>query len=671
MAPLIKDSERYDSWNSDDRDRMTGFFQDYSERFNLNDEQLAAVKTQERHLLVKAGAGTGKTSTIVARCAHLIREGVPPSSVLVLAFTRRAAQEVLERVESQIGPLAEGMQTLTFHSWCMQLIRGHEQAWGYAGWTVIDTDDQQTLFAVSRGERPRGFPRAAQIRNAYSFSRNTGVRLSTIAKDWFGMSEGEAREKLGPIARAYEERKTENRYLDYDDILAIIGKRLSDSASLAKWVGNSFPYILVDEMQDTNPIQWDILLPLVPHISLYAVGDDAQSIYGFRGASFEYIHHFQDVVEGASVLPLTKNYRSTQPILDLSNWLLRESPIDYAKELVAVRQGTDLPEMRDFRSRFAAASWTAREILRSEEAGVSLGEQLVLVRAAYQARPVESELLRLGIPYFFIGGAKLMESAHIRDVLAPLRVVANPLDQLGWMRLLQLYPGIGPVKAEAAMRTQLTNFNAYGELAHSQLPREIAELLLGVSDNQDNVREALKTVVQHLSTLLEKKYAKHNWKSRRSDFEALAQLAAGHTSILGFVEQYLIDPVMATELSPPTGDAVRVATIHSAKGMEAETVFIAGAGPGEYPSAKAVAEGEEEEERRVLYVAMTRARNRLVLTRTFRSNHVEGDGSPSYFLADVPEALWEHKSLPPLPKWVPPNRPPGADAPALDLSVEI
>lgn len=623
----------------------------------LNDGQLAAIKTAGRHVLVRAGAGTGKTTTIVGRCSYLIESGVDPSSIQILTFTRRAAREVQHRVEEQLGEGAYGLNSSTFHAWCMSLIRGNEKVWGYEAWTIIDGDDQELLFRGIRGNQERGFPNARQIASAYSFSRNSGVGFLKIVRDRFQVDEQTATQRLVPIARSYESKKRENRYLDYDDILVIVGQQLGRSPEIAKWVGKRFPYLLVDEMQDTNPIQWDILLPLVPYASLYCVGDDAQSIYGFRGASFENIHHFEEVIPNSEVLNLTLNYRSTQPILDLSNWLLSKSPIQYNKHLESSQGAGDLPEVWDFQHESAAASWITSQIERAEkEDETPLKENLILGRAAWQAKSIEASLLRRNIPYQFYGGQKLLESAHIKDLLSALRITANPFDTIGWLRFLTLYPGIGDVKAGKLLEQELIALEQSGEVDYDFLPQEAAQVLKDIKVHEQDVPEAINAAIGRLAPVLKEKYSHNGWDRRAHDFPVLSDLARGNTSILGFIEQYNIDPIYSTELTgQPTEDAVRVATIHSAKGMEADNVFVVQTGPGQYPTARSLTEGSVEEERRALYVAMTRARKRLALTRVERSSFVAGPSSEDeaaalYFLVDVPKELWEHhgRSIPSL-----------------------
>lgn len=613
----------------------------------FNEEQLKAIRTPSRHVLVKAGAGTGKTTTIVGRCAYQIESGIDPSAILALTFTRKAAAEVQNRVEEKLGARAHGLRSLTFHSWCMSLLRGNESAWGYKGWTVIDADDQETLFRACRGKRSVTFPSARALVSTYSFARNMGVGLARAANDKWNMPVRQVKDEILPIVRRYEQLKQENRYLDYDDILVVVGQQLARSEKLARWVAARYPNLLVDEMQDTNPIQWDILLPLVPFISLYCVGDDAQSIYGFRGASFDNIHHFQEVVPGAEVIGLALNYRSTQEILDLSNWLLAKSPLDYDKHLVSNTGSGYLPEVHDFANEGQSAMWICDQIAALHDDGEELKSNLILSRTAWGVRAVEGALLRREIPYVFFGGQKLLESAHIRDVLSALRVVANPLDTLGWMRLLTLFRGIGDVKATELMTYQVEVAKEQGSSDYAALPEQVRRVVQAVSDARGDVRAAVRVAFRGLQSSLEHRYRNRGWDRRKIDFPTLEDLAAGHSSILGFIEQYLIDPLEVTALcGKPSEDAVTVATIHSAKGMEADNVFIVNAGPGNFPSPRSLEEGTEEEERRVLYVALTRARHRLFLTRNARSSFVvsASEADDLYFLAETPERLWRRCS---------------------------
>lgn len=665
------DANRNGQGNADGNDIVASLFP------NLNPEQLSAVTTDETHVLVKAGAGTGKTTTLVARCAYLIHTGVEPSSIQVLTFTRRSANEVRSRVEDYLGAQAHGLNASTFHSWCMQLLRGNEKLWGYAGWTIIDTDDQEMLFRAVRGKRTAGFPTAKSIASAYSFARNSGTGLLRVVEERFNMSREEAKAQLVPIVRLYEAKKKENRYLDYDDILVIVGQQLGNNAAVAKWVGEHFPYLLIDEMQDTNPIQWDIILPMATHTSLYCVGDDAQSIYGFRGASFDNIHHFQDVVPDSHVLWLSLNYRSTQSILDVSNWLLEQSPIDYDKRLISNSVPGEKPEIWDFSDEHQAAAWICDEIEQSYEKQLRYKENLLLVRSAWSARATEGALLRRNIPYRFYGGAKLLESAHIRDLLSVLRVIANPFDTLAWMRWLTLYPKIGDVTASKITEQQTESVRGSGLIDTKILPPTGSDLLEDLRPRESDVSATIEVALEHLRPLLAQKYAKNGWDHRQLDYPVLQELARDHTSILSFIEQYLIDPLSITELqSKPVEDAVIVATIHSAKGMEADNVFLVNAGPGQYPNSRSIEEGTVEEERRVLYVALTRARDRLAITRLARSRFTQAKNTSSeegqaYFFADLPDEFYEFNSRINIPRTLDMNSAPIQDLPEVDLDVKL
>ncbi|AZQ77869.1 ATP-dependent helicase [Flaviflexus ciconiae] len=629
---------------------------------SLNDQQRRASTTDSRIALVRAGAGTGKTATIIARCAHLISEGVSPNSIQVLTFTRRSAAEIRERVEEILGPRAYGLNASTFHSWAIGLLRNSEELWGYAGWTVIDADDQVSLFREARGRRPRGFPTAGQIMGVYSLARNVGCRLSEAVKIRLDISE-EISAELGPIAREYERQKSLGKYLDYDDILDIVGQHLGGSEPLAAWVAQSFNHLLIDEVQDTNPLQWKIIHALAPHVSLYCVGDDAQSIYGFRGADFESIHNFKDALPEADEFSLTVNYRSTQGILDLSNWVLEQSPLDYNKKLVAARTESSTPRIAEFISDNSSADWIAGQIQQSRDQGEALRDNLILARSGWSARSMERALLERGLPYRFYGGQKLLESAHIRDLLATLRITVNPFDKLAWRRFLTLYPGIGPVKAARITEEQTGIYIDTGGFDFYLLRPPVAILLQELLEARQDPSRSVQRAAYHLIPILKDKYAS-DWTHRRHDFDLLLELSTDHTSVAEFLEQHVIDPLSSTERTGgPDSDYVVLSTIHSSKGMEANNVYLFKAGPGNFPSEQAKTEQEIEEDRRVLYVALTRAKNSLTVTRTahhypppytrFRTDFT----SLPYFLRKVPHSLWDVVHVPePRNTFNPPSR---------------
>jgi len=428
------------------------------------------------------------------------------------------------------------------------------------------------------------------------------------------------KEKIADVIRAYEAKKRGRHYLDYDDILDVVATVLKQDTATRDYISQQYEHLLVDEMQDTNPLQWDLLEPLCDRVKLFCVGDDAQSIYGFRGADFRNVHSFTQRVQDSVVLRLEQNYRSTQEILDLSNWLLTKSPVDYNKHLVAVRGNGHKPKLLDFQSEWEEGRWIADDIARRRDEGADWAQHMILTRSAFAARAVETTLLARDIPYVFIGGTKLLESAHIRDLLSLLRIAANPLDELAWMRFLTLWPKVGDVTANRVIE----QFPTTGEVSafvsvinrDDKLPAECKLAFTKVAGMADNPGAAYIAAKQALWPILEHSYTK-DWDRRRGDFDLVEKLVKRHTSILAFIEEYLLDPISTSDVKRAENeDVVTVITIHSAKGTEKPVCYIINVSPGSFPSSYAIENTDEvEEERRVLYVAMTRAQDELILTR--------------------------------------------------------
>lgn len=616
--------------------------------FGLNSEQMVAATTQAQNTLVLAGAGTGKTRTIVARIAHLVTTGTDPRRIVALTFTRASAQEMAGRVASLVGHRSTGLQSTTFHAWAMRLIRSHPEVFGYEGWSVIDADDQRSLMGIIRGRRKAGeFPAARELLSAFSFSRNAATPLRDAIASHLPAYVDDM-EAIVAAAHSYARYKQDRKYLDYDDILAVLAATLESRPDVADWLGQNLDHLLIDEMQDTNPLQWRIIDSLMGRLSLFAVGDDAQSIYGFRGADFASIHSFSERVPDTFLVRLEENYRSTQEILDVSNWLLANSPLDYNKHLRAARGTGQRPEMREFENKFLEAAWIADDISAQHDEGLLWRDHLALVRTNYGGRALEGCLLDRKIPYRYLGGTKLLESAHIRDVLSALRVAANPRDDLAWMRLLCLLPKVGEVTATNAIVKMLDalDLGASTDEARSKgapmLGKELLTSLNAIEAGQQDVPGSIRIAVEALRPLLENKYSKQNWEARRRDYEPLIDLAKGQPSIGEFISEYLINPVYVSKVEAEgADDAVTIATVHSAKGLEATRGYVVDVSPGRYPWANADGDHEVEEERRVLYVALTRAKDFLSVTRaSSRSNHVENNAlEEAYFLADLPEGL--------------------------------
>ena len=616
----------------------------------LNPQQKQAATTEAKHSLVLAGAGCGKTKTIVARAAYLIDQGVPANQIQILTFTRRAASEIVARVELALGEQAKGLRASTFHTFCMYLLRRIPKAFGLEQFSIIDRDDQLMMFRLIRGrddkKNPNYLPKPQELCDLYSFARNTRQKLSLALEKQ--MPEYLAlKDQIADIMKEYEARKRARSFLDYDDILAVVATALAQSEGLVEYVSSICRHMLVDEMQDTNPLQWALLEPLKEHISLFCVGDDAQSIYGFRGADFENIHHFKERVPDAQIFKLEKNYRSTQEILDLSNWLLDQSEIKYDKRLDAHRGEGIKPKMHIFPNEFDEAKWIAIDIKeRHYLQGSKWSDHMVLVRSSYAARHIEAACIAANVPYRFIGGMKLLETAHVKDLLSLLRVVANPLDDIAWMRFLTLWNGVGDVGA-SKLSQQLLAEPEMEKIANKlekfgKIPLETILIMKQMAVLKTEVQACVGLAVQAIEAQLAENYKK-DWNRRQGDFELVKQLASKHAQVSEFLEEYVLDPVSISEIERQSDtDVVTLITIHSAKGTEQKVCYVANVTPGQYPHARAQGDFDDvEEERRVLYVALTRAQNELILTKQ-NLNHwaretvdEQGRKIESYFLNDL------------------------------------
>lgn len=620
----------------------------------LNPQQHAAATTQAQHCLVLAGAGCGKTKTIVARAAYLIEQGVPANQIQILTFTRRSASEIVARVELALGEQAKGLRASTFHTFCMYLLRRVPQAFGLEQFSIIDRDDQLMMFRLIRGKddkkNPNQLPKPQELCDLYSFARNTRQKLSEALEkqhpEYLAF-----KDQIAKIMQEYETRKRARSFLDYDDILAIVASALDQSEGLVDYVASICKHMLVDEMQDTNPLQWALLEPLKDKVSLFCVGDDAQSIYGFRGADFENIHHFKERVPDAVLYKLEKNYRSTQEILDLSNWLLDQSEIQYDKRLDAYRGEGIKPRMHIFPNEFDEAKWIAIDIKeRHYLQGHNWSDHMVLVRSSFAARHIEAACIAANVPYRFIGGMKLLETAHVKDLLSLLRVIANPLDDIAWMRFLTLWNGVGDVGASRLAQQLLLQpefeliFNQLEQFG--RIPVETLLMMKQMMVLKQEVQACVGLGIQAIEAQLAENYKK-DWNRRQSDFELVKQLASKHGQLSEFLEEYVLDPVSISEIERQSDtDVVTLITIHSAKGTEQKVCYVANVTAGQYPHARAQGDFDAvEEERRVLYVALTRAQNELILTKQnlnlWARDVVDEQGRKveSYFLNDLTRNL--------------------------------
>ncbi|AOA59404.1 ATP-dependent helicase [Acinetobacter larvae] len=622
----------------------------------LNPQQRIAATTSAKHCLILAGAGCGKTKTIVARAAYLIEQGVAAQNIQILTFTRRAASEIVSRVHLTMGDAAKGLRASTFHTFCMYLLRRMPKVFGLTQFSIIDRDDQLMIFRLLRGKEDSNrqnnqMPKPQQLCDLYSYARNTRQKLSIALEkqlpDYLAH-----KTEIAAVMQQYEQRKRERNFLDYDDILAVVAAALAQSPALVAEVARLFPYMLVDEMQDTNPLQWAILAPLSAHVSLFCVGDDAQSIYAFRGADFENIHHFKDRVPDAEIYKLEKNYRSTQEILDLSNWLLAQSPVQYDKALVAQRGEGIKPRLHIFPNEFEEAAWIVQDIKqRHVQDAAPWHAHMVLVRSAFAARHIEAACIQANVPYRFIGGMKLLETAHVKDLMSLLRVIANPNDDIAWMRFLTLWNGVGDVGAGKLTQQLLAQPEqlAQADILQSfgRIPVETILIMKQMAVLQQQVAVCVQLAIDALKAQLSENYAKKDWSKRLKDFDLLLQLAGKHVQLSEFLEEYVLEPISISEVERlEEQDVLTIITVHSAKGAEQKVCYVANVSPGHYPHARAQEDfAAIEEERRVLYVALTRAQNELILTKqnlsVWATQRFDEHGRPlaSYFLNDLPRAL--------------------------------
>ena len=597
-------------------------------------------------LLVIAGAGTGKTMTLAHRVAHLIVEGVNPERILLLTFTRRAAQEMTRRVESIVGrsgdhgrPAANGSLRWsgTFHAVANRLLRRYAHNLDLdPGFSVLDRGDAADLLDVVRHElelskKARRFPKKDTCLAIYSRCVNARHALDDTlqaAFPWCADWEPELRR----LFRSYVERKQANQVLDYDDLLLYWSHLLADSEMAAE-IGSWFDHVLVDEYQDTNRLQSDVLRALKPDgDGMTVVGDDAQSIYSFRAAEVGNILDFPDQFEPpAKIVTLEQNYRSSQPILDTANRLIAESERQYRKNLFTARRGGAKPTYVTVEDGDSEAEYVADAVLENRESGMLLMNQAVLFRGAHHSDRLELELVRRNVPYVKYGGLKFLEAAHVKDLLAVLKWAENPRNQVAAFRVLKLLPGMGPSYASRGFEAlaladyRFTSFAQFRPPAAARadwplfcdLMRAVSGRELEERDWQDQVTLVRRWYQPHLERVYDSP------ETREADLEQLEQIASRYPTRERFLTELTLDPPAAAgdQAGDPLldEDYLVLSTVHSAKGQEWDSVFLLSVSDGSFPSEFSAGKPELiEEERRLLYVAMTRARQSLHLVAPLR-----------------------------------------------------
>src|SRR5262245_21509520 len=652
---MERETKTYVLRRSDDEAMPRRLAIDYADA--LNSQQLAAVTAGEGPSLVIAGAGSGKTRTLVYRVAYLIDSGVDPSNILLLTFTRKSAQEMLERAGELIGARSQRVCGGTFHSVANLLLRRYGRSIGVEpSFTILDRGDSEDLIALVRSqlglnEKDKRFPRKGTIMEMVSKSANTLRSLDEIILEEFSHFADHI-EDLGRLEKAYQATKRQKQLLDYDDLLVLLRELLLLDESARTTISRQYRYILVDEYQDTNRLQAEVIRQLATsHNNVMIVGDDSQSIYGFRGATFKNIMEFPTLFPGTTLYKLEENYRSTQPILNLANCIIDEASEKYTKRLFTRKIDGPLPSLVEAAAENTQSRFIAQKILELREEGIPLSEVAVLFRSSFHSFDLEIELSRKGLPFVKRRGVKFIEPAHVKALLAHVRVLANPLDTVIWHRVLMLVEGVGPKKAQDLLAALVKSDKPFQTLREvtgrsSQGLKDLANTLESLRGAEDRrPAEQVNHIYEYYLPILKEQY--DDYPKRIRDLDHLLTIAEGYPGVDEFLADLALEPPdgSASGVDAPDQDDERLvlSTIHSAKGLEWQCVFVIWVVDGRFPSVYSfIADDDLEEERRLFYVAVTRAKRHLFLTYPINVFD-KGSGmllsKPSRFLDPVTPAL--------------------------------
>jgi len=648
--------------------RSTSIHIDYAAE--LNEQQLAAVTAPPGPLLVIAGAGSGKTRTLTYRVAYLLENGIDPRNILLLTFTNKAARQMLDRVANLLPVDASGIWGGTFHSIGNRMLRRHGSALGYnSGFTIMDREDQKDLIntvIASAGIDPKKirFPKGDVLAEIFSFVVNTETPMEELLAEKFPYFLP-LLEQIKDVQARYQKKKKATNSMDFDDLLEKTLSMLQQKEEIAAVYRRQFQFILVDEYQDTNKIQADLIDTLgCDHRNVMVVGDDAQSIYSWRGANFQNILEFPKRYPDAQVFKIEMNYRSVPEILEVANAAIAANEKQFRKNLAPTRESNAVkPAVVALNDGSEQAQFVAQRILELRDEDVDLGEIAVLYRAHYHAIELQLELSRRGIPYQITSGVRFFEQAHIKDVTSFIRFTANPRDEVAFKRMVKLLPGIGNRSGENLWNAWEKSLNERGEInswgerllamnvsaksrkSWTQLAHTLDEIAPAGQPNPPS--EMITSVVEAMYD----DYAKMNFTNyelRREDLDQLAAFARQFKDVHEFLSQLALISNVDAEATPnQTADkeAVNLSTVHQAKGLEFHSVFVIWLTDGMFPSSRSLDTRDAlEEERRLFYVAITRARDELYLT--FPHMRVSGGYGdvfqrPSRFLKEIPNKLVE------------------------------
>ena len=637
----------------------------------LNDEQYAAVTAPPGPLLVLAGAGSGKTRTLTYRVAYLLSQGVKPGEILLLTFTNKAAKEMLHRVQDLTGIEPARFWGGTFHSLGNRALRMFGDAIKLPkNFTILDADESETLLKQTVESLDKTFfkdktnPRPGPLFGVFSLARNTQLSIRETVDQSFPQY-GEIVDRLPAFAAAYEKAKRDQSVVDYDDLLELWLKLLTDAPEIASYFGNRFRHLLVDEYQDTNTIQAQIVDRLAPHGRIMAVGDDAQCIYSWRGANFENIMSFPERHEGTVIHRIETNYRSTPEILAFANGVLNAQPRGrhFDKELRAARKHGSKPAViAAMDDREQAAFILKRISTLVNEEGVSPKEIAILYRSHFIALEMQLALTREGMPYHITSGVKFFERQHVRDLIALVSFVYNPSNTLAWQRFVILLPKIGEkgaqkIYAAALDHARLMQRNFIDVLSEDDVKSKVAK---DAKDDWGNFCESLKQVAETMDKgtpadsvqvaidgwygdYMKGAYA--DYMDRLEELKGLVGFASQFPAMQDFLGQVaLMNGETSDKQVDPDEEAIRLTTVHQAKGLEYDVVFLIGAADNQFPTRRSIESGDVEEERRLFYVAVTRAKNELYISYPKVASRAGPGGmmlAPSRFLQELPNDLYD------------------------------
>ncbi len=592
----------------------------------LNPAQAKAVESVQGAYLVIAGAGSGKTRVLVHRVAYLVGQGVKPEEILLLTFTRRAAEEMLRRASTLLDARCSRVSGGTFHSFANRILRKYASLVGLSSnFTILDQSDAEDAVGLVRtklefNKSDKRFPRKHAILEVISKSTNKSASIEDVLAEEYPQFEEFAAE-IKNIRDEYNAYKRQKSLLDYDDLLIYLQMLLSQHAEARLHLSRKYKYIMVDEYQDTNRLQAYIACLLASeHGNIMVVGDDAQSIYSFRGANFRNIIDFPKIFKNTKMITLEENYRSTQPILDLTNAVIRQAKEKFEKNLFTRKKGGNSPVFIDCSDDSAQSKFVAEKILELREEGLNLKDMAVLFRSGWHSNDLEVELASRNIPFVKYGGLKFVEAAHIKDVLSYLRIIHNPEDQVSWLRALLLIPGIGPKTANAILEALAKKDKTGTEniLKKKEDLVKLLDLLAESRSQTDKPAGLIEKFLKYYQPLLKIEYDDFN--KRLNDLDSLLNIASRYKTLEQFLTDMALEPpergLVESGHSEKDDSTLTLSTIHSAKGLEWHTVFIIYVAEGHLPSYLSLESQDEiEEERRLFYVACTRAKTNLFLSK--------------------------------------------------------